>query len=138
MNYCNMENIDYGLLIKTIDNYSDEAYRIFKKLYNENLKSKTNIIQYGTSAAFERVEWEESDENNICIRYYDYYYDLYDSSTLVIPANILFNDKEIDKWIQGLIYDALKNIEERKQKAELMNEEKEKLEYERLKAKFEN
>lgn len=131
-----MDKIDYGLLIKTIDKYSDEICRIFDKLRSEDLKSKTNIIRYGTSACFERVEWEESDENNICIRYYDYYYDLYDSSTLVIPASILFNDEEIDKWIQGLITDALKKIGELKQKAELRYEEKEKLEYERLKAKF--
>lgn len=133
-----MNKIDYGLLIKNVDNYSDEAYRIFNKLHKEDLKSKTNIIQYGSSASFERVEWEESDENNICIRYYDYYYDLYDSDSLVIPASILFNDEKIDKWIQGLITDALKKIEESKRKAELKNYEKEKLEYERLKAKFEN
>ena len=133
-----MDKIDYGLLIKNIDNYSDEVYRIFKKLHKEDLKSKTNIIQYGSYASFERVDWEESDENNICIRYYDYYYDLYDSDSLVIPASILFNDEKIDKWIQGLITDALKKIEESKRKAELKNYEKEKLEYERLKAKFEN
>ena len=132
-----MEKINYGLLIKTVDKYSDEICRIFDKLHSEDLKSKTNIIRYGSSASFERVEWEESDENNIVIRYYDYYYDLYDSSILVIPARILFNDEEIDKWIQGLITDALKKIEELKQKAKLRNEEKEKLEYERLKAKFE-
>ena len=81
---------------------------------------------------------EDSDENNIRIRYYDYYYDLYDSDSLVIPASILFNDEKIDKWIQGLITDALKKIEESNRKAELKNYEKEKLEYERLKAKFEN
>lgn len=133
-----MDKIDYELLIKNVDNYSDEVYRIFNKLHIEDLKSKTNIIQYGSSASFERVEWEASDENNIYIRYYDYYYDLYDSDSLVIPASILFNDEKIDKWIKDLITDALKKIEESKRKAELKNHEKEKLEYERLKAKFEN
>ena len=133
-----MDKVDYRLLIKNVDNYSDEVCRIFKKLHREDLKSKTNIIQYGSSASFERVEWEESDENNIRIRYYDYYYDLYDSDSLVIPASILFNDEKIDEWIQGLITDALKKIEESKRKAELKNREKERLEYERLKAKFEN
>ena len=133
-----MDKIDYRLLLKNVDNYSDEVCRIFKKLHREDLKSKTNIIQYGSSASFfERVEWEESNENNICIRYYDYH-DLYDGNSLVIPASILFNDEKIDKWIQGLITDALKKIEESKRKAELKNYEKEKLEYERLKAKFEN
>lgn len=51
-----MDKIDYGLLIKTIDKYSDEICRIFDKLHREDLKSKTNIIQYGKSAYFERVE----------------------------------------------------------------------------------
>ena len=131
-----MDKIDYGLLIKTVDKYCDEICRIFEKLHSEDLKLKTDIIQYGTSACFERVEWEESDENNICIRYYDHYYDLYDSSILVIPASILFNDEEIDKWIQGLISDKIISIAEHKQKAELEKEAKERVEYERLKAKF--
>ena len=133
-----MDKINYGLLIETVNKYSDETCRIFDKLHSEDLKSKTNIIQYGSYARFERVEWEYSDENNICITYYNYNYDLYDSSAVVIPASILFNEEKIDKWIQDLITDALKKIEESKRKAELKNEEKERLEYERLKAKFEN
>lgn len=133
-----MDKIDYELLIKTIDKYSDEICRVFEKLHREDMKAKTDIIKYGSSTRFERIEWEDSDEYDIYIRYYDYDYDLYDSSTLKIPASILFNDEEIDKWIQGLITDTLKKNEESKRKEELEHEEKEKLEYERLKAKFEN
>ena len=121
-----MDKIDYGLLIKTINNYSYEVYRIFKKLRREDLKSGTNIIQYGSYASFERVVWEESNENNICIRYYDHYYGLCDSNSLVIPANILFNDEKIDKWIQSFITDELKKVEESKQKAELKKSRKKK------------
>lgn len=132
-----MDKIDYESLIKTIDKYSDETRRVFEKLHREDMKAKTDIIKYGSSACFERIEWEDSDEYDIYIRYYDYYYDLYDSSTLKIPASILFNDEEIDKWIQGLITDKLKKIEESRRKVELNNEERERLEYERLKAKFE-
>lgn len=134
---CNMDKIDYRLLIETINRYRDETRRIFEKLHSEDLKSKTNIIQYGPYARFERVDWKFSDENNICIRYYHYNYDLEDSDDLVIPASILFNNEKIDNWIQGLITDALKKIEESNQKAELKNEERERLEYERLKTKFE-
>lgn len=133
-----MDKIDYRVLIETVNKYREETSRIFDKLQTEDLKSKTNIIQYGSSACFERVEWDESDEDDICIRYYDYKYDLYDSSCVYIPANILFNDEKIDKWIQGLITAALKKIEESKRKTELEDEERERLEYERLKAKFEN
>lgn len=133
-----MDKIDYGLLIEAFNKYSDEALRIFDKLHSEDLKSKTHIIQYGSYALFERIAWDESDKNNICIIYYNYNYDSYDSTTLVIPASILFNDEKIDNWIQGLITSALKKIEESNRKAELKNEERERLEYERLKAKFEN
>lgn len=133
-----MEKIDYKTLIKLVDKYEEEASRVFSKLKKADQEAKTDILQYGAASYFERVEWEESDENNICIRYYDYYYDLYDSSILVIPASILFNDEKTDKWIQGLITDALKKIEVSKRKAELMKEAKEMLEYERLKAKFGN
>lgn len=133
-----MDKIDYELLIKTIDKYSDEIYRVFEKLHIEDMKAKTGIIKYGSSAYFERIEWEDSDEYDIYVRYYDCDFDLYDSSTLKIPASILFNDEKIDKWIQGLITDTLKKNEESKWEEELEHEEKEKLEYERLKAKFEN
>ena len=132
-----MNKIDDKLLIETINRYSDEALRIFDKLHSEDLKSKTDIIKYSSSACFERIEWEDSDEYDIYIRYYDYDYDLYDSSTLKIPTSILFDDEKIDKWIQSLITVALKKIEDSERKAELKNEERERLEYERLKAKFE-
>lgn len=133
-----MDKIDYRLLIEAINKYSDEARRIFEKLHSEDLKSKTHIIQYGSYACFDGIEWEDPDENNIRIRYYDDGYDSSGSSTLVIPASILFNDEKIDKWIQGLITDALEKIEESKRKEEQEDEEREKLEYERLKAKFSN
>lgn len=133
-----MYKTDYRLLKEIVNKYSDEAYRIFEKLKKEDLKSKTNIIKFGSYSSFEGVEWEDSDEDNICILYYDYGYGCYDSSTLVIPVSILFDDKKIDKWIQDLITDALKKIEESKQKKELEDRERERLEYERLKAKFEN
>ena len=129
---------DYRLIIETVSKLSDEACRIFEKLHRKDLKLKTHIIQFDSYAHFERVEWEDSDENNICIRYYNYNYDSYDSNTLVIPVRILFNDEKTDNWIQGLITDKLKKIEESKQRAELENEKRERLEYERLKAKFEN
>ena len=90
--------IDYKTLIKLVEKYDEETSRVFNKLQKADQEAKTNVIQYGTAAYFERVEWEESDENNICIRYYDYYYDLYDSSTLVIPASILFNDEKIEDY----------------------------------------
>ena len=102
-----MDKIDYKTLIKLVEKYDEEASRVFNKLQKADQEAKTSILHYGSYGAFERIEWDYSDENSIVVRYYDYGYDLYDSATLRIPANILFNDEEIDKWIQGLITDAL-------------------------------
>ena len=131
-----MDKIDYESLIKTIGKYSDEIWRVFEKLHREDMKAKTDIIKYGSSACFERIEWEDSDEYDIYIRYYDSYYDLYDSSTLKIPADILFNDEEIDKWIKSEVDKALEKQEQERKAIRKRQEEKERQEYERLKEKF--
>ena len=131
-----MDKIDYESLIKTIGKYSDEICRVFEKLHREDMKAKTDIIKYGSSACFERIEWEDSDEYDIYIRYYDSYYDLYDSSTLKIPADILFNDEEIDKWIKSEVDKALEKQEQERKAIRKRQEEKERQEYERLKEKF--
>jgi len=135
-NYFYMKPIDYKTLLKNIDTYEEEICRVFEKLHKEDLKAKTDIVSYGSSASFERVEWDMSDETNVSVRYYDYYYDLYDSSCIKIPVSILFNDEEIDRWIQGLITDRIIAIAERKRKVELEKEAREREEYERLTKKF--
>ena len=131
-----MDKIDYELLIKTIDKYSDEICRVFEKLHREDMKAKTDIIKYGSFARFERIEWEDSDEYDIYIRYFDGYYDLYDSSTLKIPVSILFNDEEIDKWIKSKVDKAMEEKELEQKAIRKRQEEKERQEYERLKEKF--
>ena len=135
-NYFYMKPIDYKTLLKNIDTYEEEICRVFEKLHKEDLKAKTDIVSYGSSASFERVEWDMSDETNVSVRYYDYYYDLYDSSCIKIPVSILFNDEDIDRWIQGLITDRIIAIAERKRKVELEKEERERAEYERLKIRY--
>ena len=97
-----MKPIDFQTLIENINIYEEEICRIFGKLLEEDLKAKTNILSYDTSTHFERVEWEMSDGTNISVRYYDDHY-----GVIKILARILFNDEEIDKWIQGLISDKL-------------------------------
>lgn len=129
--------IDYKTLISAVDKYNDEADRIFNKLHRADLEAKTNIIQYGKHAYMERVEWDYSDDNSIVVRYYDHGYDLYESTTLSIPADILFDDKKIDKWIKSEIDKALEKKEQQRKATEKYQEEKERQEYERLKEKFE-
>ena len=98
-----MENINYKTLIKLVEKYDEEASRVFNKLQKADQEAKTSILHYGRYGTFERIEWDYSDENSIDIRYYDHGYDLYESATLRIPADILFDDKKIDKWIKSII-----------------------------------
>ena len=70
----NIEN--YEQLLTILDGYDNEAYRIFQKLKEADLKDKTKILQYGKHASIERVEWDYSDKKDICIRYYDAGYDI--------------------------------------------------------------
>ena len=131
-----MKRIDYKTLIENINLYEEEICRVFNKLLEEDLKAKTKILSYGFYSTFERVDWCSLDETNVSVIYYDDGYDLYDSSGINIPTSILFNDEEINKWIQGLISDKLILLSERQKKAELEKEAKERAEYERLAKKY--
>lgn len=131
-----MEKIDYKTLIKLVEKYDEEASRIFSKLQKADQEAKTGILYYGYYGAFERIEWDYSDENSIVVRYYDHGYDLYDSTNLRIPADILFDDKKIDKWIKSEVDEAMEVKEQGRKAAEKRQEEKERQEYERLKEKF--
>lgn len=93
-------------------------------------------MAYGSYSTFEKVDWCSLNETNVTVRYYDNGYDLCDSSDMNIPTSILFNDEEINKWIQGLICDKVILISERQKKAELKKEAKERAEYERLAKKY--
>lgn len=131
-----MEKIDYKTLFELVEKYDEEVTRIFNKLQDADLKAETNILRYGYDSGFERIEWDESYEDSIVVRYYDRGYDLYDSSTLLIPADILFDDTKIDKWIKSKIDEALEKQEQKRKATEKRQEEKERQEYERLKEKF--
>lgn len=131
-----MKNIDYKTLIELVEKYDEEASRVFNKLQKADQEAKTGILHYGRYGAFERIEWDYSDENSISVRYYDYGYDLYESATVSIPADILFDDKKIDKWIMSEIDKALEKKERQRKATEKYQEEKERQEYERLKEKF--
>ena len=127
---------DYKTLIKLVEKYDEEASRVFDKLQKADQEAKTGILHYGSYGTFERVEWDYSDENSISVRYYDHGYDLYESATLSIPADILFDDKKIDKWIKSEVDKALEKRERQRKATEKYQEEKERQEYERLKEKF--
>lgn len=128
--------IDYKTLFEFVEKYDEEATRIFNKLKEADLEVKAGILHFGYYSDFERIEWDDSYEEAMVIRYYDRGYDLYESSTLLIPADILFDDTKIDKWIKSKIDEALEKKEQKRKDAEKRQEEKERQEYERLKEKF--
>ena len=128
--------IDYKTLFEFVEKYDEEATRIFNKLREADLEVKAGILQFGYYSDFERIEWDDSYEEAMVIRYYDYGYDLYESSTLLIPADILFDDTKIDKWIKSKIDEALEKKEQKRKDAEKRQEEKERQEYERLQGKY--
>ena len=131
-----MEPIDYKTLIEFLGKFDEEAARVFNKLRKADLEAKANILDYGRYSVFKRAEWYG--EKYITVRYYDDYENYeYVTSTLMIPADILFDDKKIDKWIKSEVDKALEKKEQMRKAAKKLQEEKERQEYERLKAKFE-
>ncbi len=128
---------DYKILTELLEKYKEEATRIFNKLKEADHEANAIILDYGRYSVFERTEWYCSNEKYIIVRYYDDCDNYeYVSSTLMIPADILFDDAKIDKWIKSKIDEALDKQEQRRKAAEKRQEEKERQEYERLKEKF--
>ena len=132
-----MDKIDYKTLIEFLGKYEEESARVFNKLREADLEAKANILDYGRYSVFKRAEWYG--EKYITVRYYDDYENYeYVTSTLMIPADILFDDKKIDNWIKSEVDKALEKKEQMRKAAKKLQEEKERQEYERLKEKFEN
>ena len=132
-----MELIDYKTLLEFLGKYEEESARVFNKLREADLEAKANILDYGRYSVFKRAEWYG--EKYITVRYYDDYENYeYVTSTLMIPADILFDDKKIDNWIKSEVDKALEKKEQMRKAAKKLQEEKERQEYERLKEKFEN
>ena len=132
-----MELIDYKTLLEFLGKYEEESARVFNKLREADLEAKANILDYGRYSVFKRAEWYG--EKYITVRYYDDYENYeYVTSTLMIPVDILFDDKKIDKWIKSEVDKALEKKEQMRKAAKKLQEEKERQEYERLKEKFEN
>ena len=132
-----MDKIDYKTLIEFLGKYEEESARVFNKLREADLEAKANILDYGRYSVFKRAEWYG--EKYITVRYYDDYENYeYVTSTLMIPADILFDDKKINNWIKSEVDKALEKKEQMRKAAKKLQEEKERQEYERLKENFEN
>ena len=127
---------DYKTFIKIVEKYDEEASRVFYKLKKADLEAEAKILRFGRYSSFRRLELECSDENSISVKYIDDGYDIYETDSLDIPADILFDDEKIDTWIKSEVDKALEKKEQQRKAKEKYQEEKERQEYERLKEKF--
>lgn len=130
--------------IKSLIN-KDDAY-IFFSLYRRIEKIARNILDKYSKAGllrsdiyipvFEKIDFDESNEKVLVIKYYDDGYDCYDCDYIKVPFDIILNNT-IDEHIERLKYQVQKRKEEY-EKAEADRIHKNELaEYERLKNKFE-
>lgn len=109
---------------------------IFKKILelDSEYRKKYPSFELIKFASYSKPDDYSIDKNNnLVINYYDYGYDCYDCSKLVIPMDSVESDETIEKWFKGITDD----FEEKRKKSK---EDKEKAEYEqflKLKEKYE-
>lgn len=117
-----------------------EAFKDLKERFEQEVeelfdyikKKYLDVLRYGKYSSFHHYIMYDDE---ICIEYYDYGYDLYDSQNLYIPLkDFLSNPFEwADRWANNIL--AKKQKEE--EKAIKAKEKKEKEELQRLKEKYE-
>lgn len=102
------------------------------ELFDYIRKKYLDVLRYGEYSSFHHYIMYEDE---ICIEYYDFGYDLYDSQNLYIPLNdFLSNPFEwADRWANNIRAERQKEEE----KAIKAKEKKEKEELQRLKEKYE-
>lgn len=92
------------------------------------------VLRFGRFASYDSIEvWADG----IIVNYYDYGYDIKESDSIIVPFEA-FTDGGMIPWCDGYADPILKSMEEKKEKAKTVEEERERKEYERLRNKFEN
>lgn len=125
----NKEEINY--FFKFYKNLEKIAKNILENFSKENL-TREDIYD----PRFEKIDFDESDEKTLVIKYYDGGYDCYDWDYIKIPFDVIINDN-IDEYIENLKNEKYqRTLEYQKEQAERLYKN-ELAEYERLKNKFE-
>ena len=119
---------EFFRLYNKIDSLASE---IFDKFNDADLLS-SNIY----CPKYERIEFDECG-SNLVIRYYDSGYNIYEYNTIEIPFEIIYENK-IDEYIENKKKEREEFLKRIKQEDIERQLERERAEYERLKAKFEN
>ena len=121
----------------------DNFYKNYQKLrelgrYVFNAFKEAGLLEYGKYACFEYIELDDTTLKEIAIRYYDNGYDIHEVSMLYVPISVLKSEEELNKYIQQKVKQQQDNIEAIRLNKLKEQEEKEFLEYQRLKEKYEN
>lgn len=106
----------------------DEVTKLFSYIYH----TYNDVLSFEKCSTYHHYD---IDEDIICIEYYDYGYDCYDSREIEIPINDFVSDpfKWVDNWANNVYAEEKKKAEE----AEKIKEERERKELKRLKEKYE-
>ncbi len=120
----------------------DKFYQKYQKLkelglYVFNAFKKANLLNFGNCAAFEYVELDDTTLEELAIRYYDNGYDLYDYDMLYVPISVLKSEDELNEYINQKVKQQKDKLENIRIKEIKEQEEKEFIEYQRLKEKYE-
>lgn len=117
---------------ETFKSLKEKFEQEVEELFDYITEKYLDVLRYGKYSSFHHYVMYDDE---ICIEYYDYGYDLYDSQNLYIPLNdFLSNPFEwADRWANNIL--AKKQKEE--EKAIKAKEKKEKEELQRLKEKYE-
>lgn len=127
----NMNKEEINDFFRFYKNLEKIAKNILEKFSKENL-TREDIYD----PRFEKIDFDESDEKTLVIKYYDGGYDCYDSDYIKIPFDIIINNN-VDEYIENLKNERYqRKLKYQKEQAERLYKN-ELAEYERLKNKFE-
>lgn len=119
---------EFFRLYKELDNIGKE---VFEQFHEANLLSSDICCP-----AYEGIDFNNSNNSILFIRYFDKGYDIYDADTISIPFDFIINNKVCE-----YIEEKRRKLEEWEEAQKKVHDEYllnlEKSEYERLKAKFE-
>lgn len=90
----NKEEINY--FFKIYKNLEKNAKNILEKFSKEGL-TREDIYE----PRFEKIDFDESNEKTLVIKYYDGGYDCYDYDYIKIPFDIIINNN-VDEYIENL------------------------------------
>lgn len=123
-----MTKEEFETFISLREKFDQEVEDLFDYIKKKYL----DVLRYGKYSSLHHYNIYDDE---ICIEYYDYGYDIYDSQNLYIPLNdFLSNPFEwADAWANNILAEKQKEEE----KAIKAKEKKEKEELQRLKEKYE-